>query len=119
MTNTLSQVNLNSAVEPDLIARALPPEELKQACASTQYVQKGVPDPQKCLAKGDGLIGAEVATPTTFTVHVANEHGIPCSGKVSVELKTLRDGAVTQPQVTACSTITLQGLLHTNCTWKT
>ena len=102
-TSTLSQVSHNPAVEPDLIARVLPPAELKQACVSTNYVRKGVPDPQRCTARGGGLKGAEINTSYIFAVHVANVHGVPCSAKVSVELKTLQVGAITQPQVTACS----------------
>ena len=103
VTNTFSQVSLNPAVEPDLEARVLPPVELERACVSTNYVQKAIPDHQRCSAEGDGLTDTDIDIPTTLTVHLANKYGIPCSGKISVELKTVRDGAIIQPQVTACS----------------
>ena len=91
------------AAQPDLIARVLPPEELRQACIKTNYVRRDDPDPAKCKIEREIINDSTLGNISTFTVNVANKHDIPCCGNVTAELRTLRDGSVIRPTVTALS----------------
>ena len=100
---TSKSVAYTPAAQPDLIARVLPPEELRQACIHTSYVRRGDPDPAKCKLEREIINDSTLGDISTFTVIVANKHDIPCCGNVTVELRTLRDGSVIRPTVTALS----------------
>ena len=90
------------AAQPDLVARVLTPERLRQTCTLASNVRRAILDPSKCRIE-DEIKDSTLGETSTFTVYVANKNNIPCSGHVTAELKTLRDGSVTQPTVTALS----------------
>ena len=104
-TKTSEGVAYKPAAQPDLIARVLPPEELRQACIHTNYVRRGDPDPAKCKIEGESINDSTLGDISTFTVNVANKHDIPCRGNITIELRTLRDGklSIIRPTVTALS----------------
>ena len=102
-TKTSEGVAYKPAAQPDLVARVLSPEKLRQACIKTSYVHKPTPDPSKCKIEEDNIMYNMLGDTYTFTVNVKNEHDIPCRGNVTIELRTLRDGSVIRPTVTALS----------------
>ena len=102
-TETSKDVAYRPEAQPDLSVRVLSPEKLGQACTLTSHVRRIAPDPARCRIERRGPQDGTVGDASTFAVHLVNTNDIPCHGDVVVKLRTLRDGSVTRPTVTALS----------------
>ena len=89
--------------QPDLVARILLPAHLRQACVTTNYICRGVPDLDESKVRGSGLKDAETGCSATFDIQLVNRHFIGCRGDIDVKLTTVRDGTITRPDITPLS----------------
>ena len=105
-TRKVQKLSLSPSEEPDVRVQVVDTEKLRSVCKEFSFTYNiKLANPSRCTAEGDGLQFNETDKVTTVMLHLLNSEGNPCIGKqnVAVELKSLRQGSITIPDVTFLS----------------
>ena len=96
LTGKVQNLSLSPAVKSDMVVQLVDTGMLKSVFKKFSFTYK-LADPSKCTVERDSLSVTETDKETNFTLHLVDCEGSPCIGqqKVTVELKSVRDGSVT------------------------